>query len=182
MGHRTIRLGLLAAFALVAASFAPTAHVAADVSHDPHKLSAEEVRVVLPAVCRSAIREKHQFKCAELLGYPSDGSAFNEHMRKASGEISLEAVAYGHFTSPNAQEAYVTYSGLEPHNASYGGGILLRRADSGWKPVHWFPGEQMDHCVSIPDPGPHACFAFPSTTAWAKPIPRFGSSAFQAAR
>lgn len=182
MGHRTIRLGLLAAFALVAASFAPTAHVAADVSHDPHKLSAEEVRVVLPAVCRSAIREKHQFKCAELLGYPSDGSAFNEHMRKASGEISLEAVAYGHFTSPNAQEAYVTYSGLEPHNASYGGGILLRRADSGWKPVHWFPGSRWIIACRYPIRVPHACFAFPSTTAWAKPIPRFGSSAFQAAR
>ena len=64
------------------------------------------------------------------------------------------AVAYGHFTTPNAQEAYVTYSGLEPHSDNFGGGILLRGSDGGWKPVRWIAGGQMDHCVAFPDPGP----------------------------
>lgn len=142
---------------LVASLLATAAATAAPLpgaEHDPHKLSAQELHLFLSAVCRGAVAAKHDFACAALVGYPADGAAFDTSSNKASGEISLDAVAYGHFTAPNAQEAYVTYSGLEPHAYGFGGGILLRGADNGWKVVRWLPGGQMDHCVSLPDPGP----------------------------
>jgi hypothetical protein len=142
---------------LTASLFVSTIATAAPLpgaEHDPHKLSAQEERIVLPVVCGAPVRETHQFKCAELIRYPSGGSAFNENTHKASGEIALTTIAYGHFTSPNAQETYVTYSGLESHADGFGGGILLRGSDSGWKVVRWLPGGQMDHCVAFPDPGP----------------------------
>jgi len=145
-----VRLFLASLFFSAAAIAAP---LAPDVSHDPHKLSAQEERVILPAVCRNAIREKRQFKCAELLGYPSDGAAFNEHTHKASGEISFATIAYGNFTTKDAEEAYVTYQGIEPHADNFGGGIVLRRAKSDWKVVRWAPGGQMDNCVAVPGPG-----------------------------
>jgi hypothetical protein len=144
---------LLAALALAAASFPPSAIAAADASHDPHKLSAEEERIVLPAICRNAIREKHQFKCAALIGYPSDGAAFNATSGKASGEISFATIAYGNFTTKGTEEAYVTYLGIEPHADNFGGGILLRGTKNGWNVERWVPGGQMDNCVALPDSG-----------------------------
>src|SRR5271157_667256 len=153
---------LLAALALAAASLPPSAF-AADASHDPHKLSAEEERGILPAVCRNAVREKHQFKCAELIGYPTDGAAFNENTRKASGEISFAAIAYGNFTTKDADEAYVTYEGLEPHADNFGGGIVLRRAE------RW--------TIVSPCPAPvyRKCSASAAIPAWEKTIPQSGS-------
>jgi hypothetical protein len=135
-------------------STAATAAPLPGAQHDPHKLSASELHLFLPAVCKGAVTTKHDFTCTALVGYPTDGAAFDARSSKASGEISLDAVAYGHFTGPNAQEAYVTYSGLESHAQNFGGGILLRGSDNGWKPIRWFAGGQMDHCVSLPDPGP----------------------------
>jgi len=122
--------------------------------HDPHTLSPSEMRLFLPAICGRAITIKHGVNCTALTGYPTDGAAFDTKSGKASGEVSLDSVAYGHFTAPAAQEAYVTYSGLEPHSDGFGGGILLRGSDRGWKAVRWFPGGQMDQCVALPDPGP----------------------------
>ena len=142
---------------LLASLFFSTATIAAPlpgVEHDPHKLSAQELRLFLPAICQNGAPTKHGFQCAVLRGYPADGAAYNTTSRSASGEISLDAVAYGHFSAPTAQEAYITYSGLEPHSQNFGGGILLRGSDSGWKPIRWFAGGQMDHCVAFPDPGP----------------------------
>ncbi len=143
---------------LIAASvFISTAALAAPLpgaQHDPHKLSAQELHLFLPAVCRSPVATKQGFKCAGLIGYPADSAAFDVRSGNAAGELSLDAVAYGHFTTPNAQEAYVTYSGLESHSDGFGGGILLRGSDGGWKPVRWIAGGQMDHCVAFPDPGP----------------------------
>ena len=122
--------------------------------HDPHKLSAQELRLFLPAICRSSFATKKGFQCAALIRYPADGAAFDARSESASDGLTLDAVAYGHFTSPSAQEAYITYSGLEPHSDGFGGGILLRGSDDGWKPVRWLPGGQMDRCVALPDPGP----------------------------
>lgn len=137
--------------------FLTTATMAAPlpgIQHDPHKLSAQELHLFLPSVCRSPVATKQGFKCTALIRYPADGAAFDQQTGSASGELSLDTVAYGHFTAPNAQEAYVTYSGLEPHSEGFGGGILLRGSDGGWKPVRWIAGGQMDHCVAFPDPGP----------------------------
>jgi hypothetical protein len=144
---------MAAALGIAAAFIASAAPGATDTSHDPHKLSAEEERIVLPAICRNAIPEKHQFKCAELLGYPSSGAAFNENTRKATGEISLAAIAYGNFTTNDTKEAYVTYLGIEPHADNFGGGIVLRGTKDGWKVERWVPGGQMDTCVALPGPG-----------------------------
>jgi hypothetical protein len=142
---------------LIASLLLSTAAVAAPVpgsANDPHKLSASEMHLFLSAICRGGVPTKHAFHCKALNFYPTDGAAFNAKSGSGAGEISLDAIAYGHFTAPNAQEAYVTYSGLEPHSDGFGGGILLRGADSGWKVVRWFPGGQMDQCVALPDPGP----------------------------
>lgn len=135
-------------------SAAATAAPLPGANHDPHKLSAQEQHLFLAAVCRKAVATKHDFNCAGLRGYPTDGAAFDQRTGSASGELSLDTVAYGHFTTPNAQEAYVTYSGLESHSDGFGGGILLRGSDAGWKPVRWIAGGQMDRCVAFPDPGP----------------------------
>ena len=147
-----MKLSLLFAASLFVS--AATAAPLPGAEHDPHKLSAQELRLFLPAVCRNPVATKHGFQCAALIRYPADGAAFDVRSGSASGELSLDTVAYGHFTAPNAQEAYVTYSGLEPHSDGFGGGILLRGSDGGWKPVRWIAGGQMDHCVAFPDPGP----------------------------
>ncbi|HUO93540.1 MAG TPA: hypothetical protein VMU22_11485 [Rhizomicrobium sp.] len=142
---------------LIASLLLSTAAIAAPLpgsANDPHKPSASETHLFLSAICRNGIPTRHAFNCTALIDYPSDGAAFDIKKRNASGELSLDAVAYGHFTVPNAQEAYVTYLGLEPHADGFGGGILLRGADKGWKVVRWFPGGQMDRCVALPNPGP----------------------------
>lgn len=141
---------------LFASLFLSTAAVAAPVpggANDPHKLSPGESQLFLPAICRNAVAAKHGINCIALIGYPAEGAAFDARSGRASGEMSLDAVAYGHFTVPNAQEAYISYSGLESHSDGFGGGILLRGSDKGWKTVRWFAGGQMDHCVALPDPG-----------------------------
>jgi hypothetical protein len=142
---------------LAASLFAATAAMAVPLpgaQHDPHKLSAQELHLFLAAVCRNPVATKQGFKCAALIRYPADGAAFDARGGSAPGELSLDTVAYGRFTAPNAQEAYITYSGLESHSDGFGGGILLRGSDGGWKPVRWIAGGQMDHCVAFPDPGP----------------------------
>jgi hypothetical protein len=148
-----MKLPLLFAASLFASAMA-TAEPLPGNQHDPHKLSAQELRLFLPAICRNPVATKQGFQCAALIRYPADGAAFDERNGSASGELSLDAVAYGHFTAPGAQEAYVTYSGLESHSDGFGGGILLRGSDIGWKPIRWIAGGQMDHCVALPDPGP----------------------------
>jgi hypothetical protein len=144
------RLLVASLFATAVATAAPPG---ATVS-DSHKLQTLDRQLVLPAVCGNAVPSKYGFTCTTLRGYPTDGSAFDTGRGKASGEISLDAITYGHFTGVGEREAYVTYSGLEPHSQNFGGGILLRSEGSVWKVVRWFPGGQMDHCVSLPDPGP----------------------------
>jgi hypothetical protein len=151
--HQRVVALLLAPAALLAFAAAP-ALAASDAAHDPHRLSADELRTFLPVVCQGAKKTKSGFACVTLPGYPADGAAYNENTKKASGEITLDAVAYGSFTAKAADEAYLTYSGLEPHSASFGGGILLRRGNGSWKPIRWIPGGQMDHCVALPDSGP----------------------------
>lgn len=143
-----ILLLLVAALPALAAQPLPAAQ------HDPHKLTPQELRALLPTVCTGAAKTKGGFSCTALPHYPPGGAAFNENTGKANGEISLAAVAYGSFTAKGADEAYVTYSGLEPHANNFGGGILLERTRDGWKTIRWIPGGQMDNCVALPGAGP----------------------------
>jgi hypothetical protein len=148
-----MKIQSLVVASLLALVTAP-ALAAPDTAHDPHKITADELRTFLPVVCQGAKKTKDGYACAALPGYPSDGAAYNEHTKKASGEITLDAVALGSFTAKGADEAYLTYSGLEPHANNFGGGILLRRANGKWNPARWVPGGQMDNCVALPDAGP----------------------------
>jgi len=148
-----MKLHQLVVASLLALAAAP-ASAAPDAAHDPHKITGDELRTFLPVVCQGAKKTKDGTACAALPGYPSDGAAFNENKKKASGDITLDAVALGSFTAKGADEAYLTYSGLEPHANNFGGGILLRRTNGKWTPVRWVPGGQMDNCVALPESGP----------------------------
>src|SRR6516165_3486796 len=86
-------------FASIFALAAAPALAASDAAHDPHKLSAAELRTFLPVICQGAEKTEHGTACAVLPGYPADGAAYNEHTKKASGEITLDAIAFGSFTA-----------------------------------------------------------------------------------
>ncbi len=137
-----------AAFAaLVASVFSAPAIAAAPAdAHDPHKLSAAELHTFLPIVCRDAKKGDQGYNCSALPGRGMVNIV-------EPGQIDLSAIAYGGFTAAGADEAYLTYSGLEPHADNFGGGILLRRVKGAWSPVKWIAGGQMDRCVAIPGPG-----------------------------
>lgn len=145
MISRTTRRTSLAV--LMALAFcAPAIANSTTNGHDAHKLSAAELQTFLPVVCKGAKKGDEGYDCAALPGYGANGA-------ERSGKIDLWAVAYGSFTAPGADEAYLTYSGLEPHADNFGGGILLRRARGVWTPVRWVPGGQMDRCAAIPGAG-----------------------------
>ncbi|MGP6156655.1 MAG: hypothetical protein ACLPYS_03890 [Vulcanimicrobiaceae bacterium] len=137
----------LRAFALVAfALFFASSARAQPAAHDSRKLSASERATFIVLVCLKAVEESGEFRCAHLIGHPESQSA--------EGNIALDAIAYGSFTAPAADQAYVTYdSMLEPHADNFGGGILFERTNRGWKLVRWFPGGQLDDCLALPGGG-----------------------------
>lgn len=89
-------------------------------------------------------------QCQSLPGYPSA-----DYGGAGLGlGITLQSVAYGHFTSATANEAYVTYAGnFEPHANNYGGGILFTKKTGGWTLKAWYPGGQASHCVLLTPTG-----------------------------
>lgn len=110
--------------------------------HDPRGLTQSERATLYPLVCRNATAAENGHRCSALLGYRG---------APAVQDFDLAAIAYGSFTAPGVDQAYVTYSTMhEPHANNFGGGILFEHPRSGWRLVRWYPGGQMDRCVAIP--------------------------------
>src|SRR5262249_21247757 len=123
--------------------------------HDSHALSAEEMKFFVPLVCRDASKlDKADFECGDVIDYPGQAHSNAKGKDVVSGSMSLDAVIYGGFTKVGADEAFLTYSGLEPHVFDYGGGVLFRREQGKWRRVKWFPGDRMEICLGIPGDGP----------------------------
>ena len=117
-------------------------------NHDPRPLSGVEQAAFLPLVCGGAYGPGGGFahQCTSLLGYPSQ-----DYGGVGLGlGITLKSVIYGHLTSADADEAYVTYAGsFEPHADNFGGGILFAGGPDHWKLEAWYPGGQAENCVSL---------------------------------
>lgn len=125
-----------------------TAPQARAVNLAPRALSDAEQAAFLPLVCAGASGPGGGFahQCASLPGYPAQ-----DYGGAGLGlGITLQNVVYGHLTSADADEAYVTYTGsFEPHVTNFGGGILFTGGPGAWKLQGWYPGGQAAHCVSL---------------------------------
>ena len=121
-------------------------------NHDPRALSDAEQAAFLPLVCGGASGPGGGFahQCTSLPGYPSQ-----DYGGAGLGlGITLQSVVYGHLTSADADEAYVTYAGsFEPHATNFGGGILFTGGPGAWRLKAWYPGGQAEHCVSLTPTG-----------------------------
>lgn len=135
---RTFTTIVLAALAFGVAS-------ASSDDHDPHNVTRSEGAALYPLACRNAAATGSGHRCSALIGY---------HGAPPVQDLDLATIAYGSFTAPGANQAYVTYSTMfEPHANNFGGGILFERSGAGWKLVRWYPGGQMDRCVAVPGGG-----------------------------
>lgn len=117
-------------------------------NHGPRALTGTEQTAFLPLVCDGASGPGGGFahQCTSLPGYPSQ-----DYGGAGLGlGITLKSVIYGHLTSADADEAYVTYTGsFEPHVTNFGGGILFTGGPGHWKLKGWYPGGQAEHCVTL---------------------------------
>jgi len=144
---RKILLGIALLSALCGAARA------ADADHDSRLLTPAEKRVFYPLVCVGHARTGRADTCRSVIG--------NDAVTAAGQiELSLDAVAYGAFSHPGADEAYVSYSAsFEPHATNYGGGLLFARANGRWRLVRWYSAGQHHPCVALPVTGvqKHLC-------------------------
>ncbi|MDE2238475.1 MAG: hypothetical protein KGJ73_00925 [Rhodospirillales bacterium] len=117
-------------------------------NHGPRALSGAEQAAFLPLVCGGASDPGGGFahQCTTLPGYPSQ-----DYGGAGLGlGITLQSVVYGHLTSADADDAYVTYAGsFESLATNLGGGILFAGGPGHWKLKGWYPGGQAGHCVSL---------------------------------
>jgi hypothetical protein len=126
----------------------PSVPYAAEVSHDPRALTDVEIKTFVPLLCRSPVFYDAQFNCDKIINYPSPDSV-DDNDNFPHVDISLIAITYGAFTASKVHEAYVSYtSSFEPHATNFGGGILFDRVRGRWRLIRWYPGGQMDHCLS----------------------------------
>lgn len=118
----------------------------------PQALTSAEQTTFLHMTCGGASGPGggYAHQCTSLLGYPS-----SDYGGAGLGlGITLQSVIYGHLTSADATEAYVTYAGsFEPHANNYGGGILFTKTTSGWQLKAWRPGGQAGSCVLLTPTG-----------------------------
>lgn len=118
------------------------------VNQNPHPLTDAEQTAFLPLVCAEATGAGGGFahQCNALPGYPSQ-----DYGGAGLGlGITLQSVIYGHFTSADEADAYVTYAGsFEPHVNNFGGGLLFTGGPGAWKLKAWHPGGQAGNCVSL---------------------------------
>lgn len=122
-------------------------------NQDARPLGATAQTAFLPLVCggASAGTDGYAHDCTSLPGYPSA-----DYGGAGTGlGITLTSVIYGHITSPQADEAYVSYQGsFEPHADNFGGGILFAAdGKGGWVLRKWVPGASMDGCLSLTPQG-----------------------------
>ena len=117
-------------------------------NHGPRALSGAEQAAFLPLVCGGASGPGGGFahQCTTLPGYPSQ-----DYGGAGLGlGITLQSVIYGHLTSADANDAYVTYAGsFESLATNLGGGILFAGGPGHWTLKGWYPGGQAGHCVSL---------------------------------
>lgn len=122
------------------------------VNFDPRGLTGDEQAAFLPLVCggAGAGSDGYAHDCQSLPGYPSQ-----DYGGAGMGlGITLTDVIYGHLTSADADEAYVSYQGsFEPHVTNFGGGILFHKDGNGWALSRWYPGGAMEHCLSLDPQG-----------------------------
>ena len=134
---RNILLGMAVLAALCGAARA------GDAGRDPRPLTAAEVRIFYPLVCRNRARIGRRPICAGgVIGNPNG---------KGSVVFSLDAIGYGAFSHPGADEAYATYTAdFESHAMNFGGGVLFAHANGQWRLVRWYPSGQHYPCVALP--------------------------------
>ncbi|MBU6448941.1 MAG: hypothetical protein KGQ26_04870 [Rhodospirillales bacterium] len=117
-------------------------------NHGPRGLSGAEQAAFLPLVCGGASGPGGGFahQCANLPGYPGQ-----DYGGAGLGlGITLQSVIYGHLTSADAEDAYVTYAGsFESLATNLGGGIMFTGGPGHWKLKGWYPGGQAGRCVSL---------------------------------
>ncbi len=136
------KLAILMALALSLAG------ASAATSSDPRPLSHAETATFFALVCAAPIAHDKLYNCRQAAGYPGIGS------NPEPSQITFDAIVYGAFTKPGADQAYVSYSAsFEPHATGFGGGILFVRRAGAWKLVRWYPGGQMADCVALPPAG-----------------------------
>jgi hypothetical protein len=139
-------------------------------------MTSAERATFMRLTCRSATYSAATggHHCSLLIGYSP---------KAAVDDFGLESVAYGSFTRAGADQAYVTYSTMnEPHAYNFGGGILFDRTGGDWQLVRWYPGGQMDRCVSLPGDGRLRMLCLSgflqegelSSTVWVRTLPASG--------
>lgn len=120
----------------------------AAANFDARPLSSAEQAAFLPLVCAGAGSGEQGYAhgCQGLPGYPSQ-----DYGGAGTGlGLTLTTVIYGHLTSDDADEAYVSYQGsFEPHANNFGGGILFHKTGNGWALSRWYPGGAMEHCLAL---------------------------------
>jgi hypothetical protein len=142
--HLRRAAGLVLVMALILLPQAGAAALGANT--DPHPLTKAEITAFLPLVCAapSAGSEGYAVSCNALIGYPPELDV------SGAAAITLSSVAYGVFTSPDGPQAFVSYTGdFESAATGGGGGILFQWKGTAWSLAGWYPGYNIDGCLSL---------------------------------
>src|SRR5690348_8335969 len=82
--------------------------------------------------CNLRVRERHTLESHEngCSTCPRGSDFFID--QDALGGVSLQAVSFGHFTSPGSDDALLSMLGCESHARYFGGSFLLTRRGGKW--------------------------------------------------
>jgi hypothetical protein len=105
---------------------------------------AADARKFLALICPSRIvKDKYDFDvlaCQTCPKWTTDPGA---------GQLAARAIHYGHFTSPDADQALVATSGCEPHSENWGGSMLFTSHQGKWRFDRYLEGAITDNCAAI---------------------------------
>ncbi len=66
-----------------------------------------------------------------------------------AGGMALQAIHYGHFTAPDADQALVATLGCEPHSLNWGASLLFTSHDGKWRFNRYLRGVITDNCTTL---------------------------------
>jgi hypothetical protein len=109
------------------------------IASSPPTLAQSTRPQLIEAVCGrgNVIRKDGQLACGTCPSFVSTN--WQE-------PFQLEELHYGSYTGSHIREAYVDFSGCEPHASNFGGSVLLRQQANGWQVVRYDRGFRSHTC------------------------------------
>ena len=129
---------------LLITQFIATTTRAQTVKKDSFIPSTKDAITLMKSVCgaNNVVKKQGKVFCKICPSFTNN--------RSSGG--SLKSVVYGSFTQLGSREALIDLEGCEPHAGSFGGTVLLRRANNGWLRVRYETGLRSDNCLKFTYP------------------------------